>query len=208
MIPNVNVWSVDSEHIFLNWKVQERDSIKAYNLYGCSTSGGSYTLVEGSVPNVAHPMSPGSVLVKVSRADLSLSADAPYYFKITSIDMEDNESSLASSSFVSVDALDDVFRNRFTDDNSPVYSSKTLSLTHTVTNQLFNVVQILGRQANYLRITTNHDITVRINSPNNDPILVTSTTPFLPDKQSITAATLYFSTVSNNATVQVFVSGN
>jgi hypothetical protein len=208
MIPNVNVWSVDSEHIYLNWKVQDRDTIKAYNLYGCDTSGGSYTLVQESVPNNANPMSPGSVLAKVSRSDLSITADAPYFFKITSIDMEGSESSIASSDFVAVDALDDVFRNRWTDDNSPVYSSKTVTLAHTTTNQLFNVVQILGRQANYMRITTSKDITIRINSPSNDPILVTKEMPFFPDKHAISASSIYFSTVSENATVQVFVSGN
>lgn len=207
MIPNINVYSVDSENIILVWKSVDRDTVKSWNLYGSATSGGSYTLVE-ALPNMAHPMSPGSVMSKVSRDSLSLASDAPYYFKLTSTNMSGTESSLASSPFVSVDALDDVFRNRYTDDNSPVYSSKTLSLVHTVTNQLFDVVQILGRQANYLRVLTDKDITVRLNSPSNDPILVTSTSPFIPDRQSISVSSIYVSTVSQNASVQVFVSGN
>lgn len=208
MIPNVNVWSVDSEHIYLNWKVQDRDSVRSYNLYGCDTSGGSYALIEAGIPNIVNPMTPGSVLVKVSREALEIDEDAPYFFKITSIGMSGSESALVDSEFVSVDALDDVFRNRWTDDNSPVYTSRTLSLTHTVVNSSFNVVQLLGRQANYMKITTNHDITVRINSPSNDPILVTASNPFIPDRHAISASVLYFSTVSNNATVQVFLSGN
>lgn len=207
MIPNINVYSVDSGNIILVWKAVDRDTVKTWNLYGCATSGGSYALIE-SLPNMAHPMSPGSVMAKVSRTALSIAADAPYFFKITSTNMSDVESSLGSSSFVSVDALDDVFRNRWSDDNSPVYSSKTLSLVHTVTNQLFDVVQILGRQANYLRVLTDKDITIRLNSPSNDPILVTSTTPFIPDRQSIAVSSIYISTVSQNASVQVFVSGN
>lgn len=208
MIPNINVYSVDDENIILVWKAVERDTVKSWNLYGSATSGGSYTAVESYIPNLAHPMSPGSVMAKVSRDSLSLAADAPYFFKITSVDMSNAESTLGDSPFVSVDALDDVFRNRWTDDNSPVYSSKTLSLTHTVTNQLFDVIQILGRQANYLRIHTTHDIKVRLNSQSNDEILVTSNTPFMPDRHTIAVSSLYVSTVASNATVQIFVSGN
>jgi len=208
MIPNVNVWSVDSDYIILVWKVKERDTFKSYNLYGCTTSGGSYSLVEGSIPNVANPMSPGSVLVKISRSALSLAADAPYFFKITSVDMSDSESDIDDSEFISVDALDDVFRNRWADDNSPVYKSATLSLAHSATNVEYDIVQLLGRQANCLRIETTKNVSVRINSTNNDAILITDAHPFLPDRGAILASKLFFTTVSENATVNVFVSGN
>lgn len=208
MIPNINVWSVDSDYIILVWKVQERDTIKSYNLYGSATSAGVYTLVEGSIPNVAHPLSPNSVLVKISRASISLAADAPYFFKITSVSMNNTESNLAASVFVAVDALDDVFRNRWTDDNSPVYKSAALSLTHTTTNFEYDVVKLLGRQANYLRIETSHDVSLRINSTSNDAVIVSSTHPFLPDRGAISASKLFFSTIDGNATINLFISGN
>jgi hypothetical protein len=208
MIPNINVWSVDSDYIILVWKVQDRDTIKSYNLYGCATSGGVYTLVEGSVPNVAHPMSPNSVMVKISRSSISLAADAPYFFKITSVDMSGVESNIASSEFISVDALDDVFRNRWTDDNSPVYKSVTIALTHATTNYEYDVVQLLGRQANYLRIETSHSVSLRINSTSNDSVLVSDKHPFIPDRGAISVSKLFFSTVGGNATINVFISGN
>jgi hypothetical protein len=208
MIPNINVYSVDSKNIILVWKSQDKDTVKSWNLYGCATATGSYALVEGYIPNMAHPMSPGSCMAKVSRQALSLGSDAPYFFKLTSVDMSGTESNIASSAYVSVDALDDVFRNRFTDDNSPVYSSKSVSLNHTVTNQLFDVVQILGRQANYIRVLTSHDVSIKLNSQSNDSILVSSNSPFIPDRQSIAVSSIYLSTVNGNATVQIFVSGN
>jgi hypothetical protein len=208
MIPNINVWSVDSDYIILVWKVQDRDTIKSYNLYGCATSAGVYTLVEGSVPNVAHPMSPNSVMVKISRASISLAPDAPYFFKITSVDIGGVESNIASSEFISVDALDDVFRNRWTDDNSPVYKSATIALTHTTANYEYDVVQLLGRQANYLRIETSQEVSLRINSTSNDPILVSDKHPFIPDRGAISASKLFFSTVGGNATINLFISGN
>jgi len=201
-LPEINVWSVDSSNIILSWKSQFKSSYKSFNLYGCSTYNGVYTLVQSYIPNVASSMAPGSVLVTVSRSALGIASSQPYFFKITSINFSNSESSISASPFVAVDAADDVFRNRVSDNNNPVYKFFTVSSTGTPT--FIDVQRQLGRLANYLKVITTGNITVQINSPQNDSITVTSTAPLEILKSTLTIESLY---ITGSATVTVLVTG-
>lgn len=198
MLPEINVYAVNSKEILLNWFVV--DDYATFNLYGCATFGGSYTLIEENIPNVSHAITPQAVLTKVLRSTLGIESDAPYYFKITGVDVAGNESDINDSLATSVDALDTINNNRMTDDNAPVYKSIIFSVTGT--DQLVDVTRQLGRHANYCKIVlSGGSATVKFNSKENDAVPLPVELP----QHALVIDKMYF---SGSASVQIFVTGN
>ena len=194
----------------MNWPVDKTGSVYSWNLYGSSTYGGAYTLVQSRIANCVtkKDIGPGAVMAVIPRTALSLAADAPYYFKITSVAKNGTESLIASSKFVAVDALDDIVRNRQTDNNNPVYRSIVQAIAAGNTNIFVDIQRILGREANYVRVTTDNDVTIKFNSSANDALVVRSTAPLILEKGDLAVRSAYLSFVSANANVTIFVSGN
>jgi len=125
------------------------------------------------------------------------------FFKITSVDPSGVESSVGSSPFVSVDSLDDVFKERLTDDDNPVYKNipKTIS---GATDTEINISQLLGRDANYMEVTTDAEFTLRLNSKFNDPVTVTAAKGLLIRRNVLRINKVF---VSGTATFNLFVTG-
>ena len=209
-LPEINVYQVDSESIMLNWKVQDVDTVKTWNLYSSSTYNGVYTLLQSKIPNmvIRKDIAPGAVFVILKRAALGITASAPIYFKITSVSPANVESSVASSNFVAVDALDDVNRNRMADNTNPVYKNITMTVASGELNKFVDVVRILGREANYVKVTSDVSVSVKFNSANNDAVTVNPTPPFELPKGDLGVSAIYLSFVAATANVNIFVSGN
>lgn len=212
-LPEINVFSVDQENIYLNWKVKDADVVQSYNLYGCATYAGVYTLIQAKVPNTAHPISPSNVLAKVVRATAAIAVDQPYFFKITSINGAGVESNIATSKFISVDSLDDIFKQRVSDDNNPVYKNITLSIPGGTVKQFVDIERILGRDANFVQIRTSLALGVRWNSGFNDPVTIAASSASAPyyqlDKQALLIKSAYIDNPAGGAaTVEILVSGN
>lgn len=201
-LPNINVYSVDAERIILNWKAKDYDTVVSYNLYACDTYDGTYTLVMGNVPNHADPFTPGSVMVNLSREQLSIGPDEPYFFKITSIAPNGDESDVEDSDFVSVDALDDIYKERLTDNYNPVY--KSIQVTISEEDQFVDVERILGRKANFAIITPTADITVKFNSAKNDEVSIYQDIATQFDRQALVISSIY---LNGTGDVEIFVSG-
>jgi hypothetical protein len=216
MLPEINVFNVNSQEIMLNWFVQDNNFVK-FNLYGCSTFDGEYSIVEYNIPNKSHPFTPGNVLAKVSRTSISLlgssGSSAPYFFKITGIDYEGIETDSEDSLATSVDSLDDVVNNRLTDNNSPVYKNFILTLGSLEEKEL-DISRLLGRNANYLRVSAlGADASIRFNSVANDSTTIKSNTTFELPKQSLLISKIFItagsiSSPATSMTVEIFVTGN
>lgn len=208
-LPEINIWDMTSTNIVLTWPAVNRSDTLYYKLYGCATYSGAYTLVQDKISNIADARSPGSVMVILTRAALSIASDQPYFFKITSVNFSAVESSIGSSNFVSVDASG-VYRARVQDDRNPVYKNFNLSIPNGTTAQLVDVKRVLGREANFVEITTDNAIKVQFNSNTNDLRAVTATVPFeSASNGTLVVTSIYVSNTSGStATVQIFVSGN
>jgi len=208
-LPQINVWSVDQNSIFLNWPVQDISTVNKYNLYGSASTAGPFTLRIANIPNIVtnRTVAAGAVLVEVSRTDFSIDPSQPFYFKITSIDPSDVESSLGLSPFVSVDSLDDIFKQRLTDDDNPVYKNIMDTVDTGDVDKEIDINQLLGRDANYIEIKTDNDFSVKLNSKFNDPISVSSATGFLLRRQTLRINTIFVSGGGANAAAEIFVSG-
>lgn len=206
-IPRINVWSVDSENIYLNWRVQDFSDIMSWNLYGDPTTTVTTKRI-GEIPNIVtnKNVAAGVVLQKVSRVDFSIDPSQPFFFKITSVDPSGIESNLVDSLFVSVDSLDDVFKERTTDDDNPVYKNIIKSFGVT-TDELVNVNQLLGRDANYMEVTTSADFTLKINSAFNDGILVTAANGLLLRRNVLRINRVFATIGSGTADVNFLVTG-
>jgi hypothetical protein len=216
MLPEINVFNVNSQEIMLNWFAQDNDFIK-FNLYGSSSFDGEYSIVEYNIPNKAHPFTPGNVLAKVSRTSISLTgssgASAPYFFKITGIDSNGDETDIEESLAVSVDSLDDVINNRLTDNNSPVYKNFILTLGSSEEADL-DISRLLGRNANYLRVSPiGADVSLKFNSIANDATTIKSGSVFELPKQSLLISKIFITSgaiasPATSMTVEIFVTGN
>jgi len=209
-IPEISVYQVDSTNIILNWAVDKTGSVYSWNLYGSGTYNGTYTIRQTKIPNVVtkKDICPGNVFAVIPRASLGIASDAPMYFKITSVAKNGTESTLANSKFVAVDALDDVIRNRMSDNINPVYKSVTVAIVSGNTNIFVDLQRILGREASYTRITTDNDVFVKFNSSANDNVLVRSSTPLILEKGDLAVKSAYLTFISANANVTIFVSGD
>lgn len=202
-LPTINAWSVDVTNIFLNWQYVNKSTTQYYNLYGSSTWNGSYTKMIGNISNYpSKDLAAGSVLVQVPRAEFSIATSQPWFFKVTSVS-NGVESSLSASPFLAVDALDTVYRERWTDDDSPVY--KNLVIVVSGSNFPVSIKEQLGRDANYMTVSTTATVTMAINSQYNDLITITTTTPFTIPRHDLRIDSLWF---NGSATVTIFVSGN
>jgi hypothetical protein len=216
MLPEINVFNVNSQEIMLNWFVQDNDFVK-FNLYGSPSFDGEYSIVEYNIPNKSHPFTPGNVLAKVSRTSISLTgssgASAPYFFKITGIYSNGDETDVEESLAVSVDSLDDVINNRLTDNNSPVYKNFTLTLG-SLEEKSLDISRLLGRNANYIRISpTGADVSIRFNSIANDATTVKGGSTFELPKQSLLISKLFITVGAipspfTSMTIEIFVTGN
>jgi hypothetical protein len=207
-IPEINVWDVTSQNIGLTWSMSNRSDTQYYNLYGCATYNGVYALVQSNIPNVADPRTPGSVYVNVVRSAAGIATDQPYYFKITAVDFSGSESAVAASNFVSVDPHD-VYRAREQDDRNPVYKSLTLAVPTGMTNMFVDVKRILGREADYIKITTDQNISVKFNSSTNDAVPVDSTSPFIILQWTLVVTSIYVTNSSGStANITILVTGN
>lgn len=206
-LPEINVWDMTADEIALSWRAANRSDTKSYKLYGSATYNGTYNLIQEAIPNRAHALTPGSVLVRLKRSDLGIAADAPFYFKISSVDFSDVESS--QGNLASVDAFA-IYRARVQDDRNPVYKNFVLSIPTGTTNQLVDVKRVLGREADFIQITSDVEIQVRFNSSANDVRKVTSAVPFTSASNgTIVVTSVYVSNASGStANVQIFVSGN
>lgn len=202
-LPRINVWSCDVNNIYLIWQATQKSTIAYWNLYGCSTYGGVYTKMIGNISNDEAPLTPGSVLTQVNRTKFSIATTQPWFFKITSVTTGGVESTLSASTAYAVDALDAVYRERWTDDDSPVY--KNIVVSTSGTNFLVDVHDQLGRDANFIQVSTTATVTMAINSQYNDTVTITSAAPFLLPRHALRVDSLYF---NGSATVTIFVSGN
>lgn len=209
-IPEISVYTVDSSNIILNWTVDKSGTVRTWNLYQSATYNGTYTLVQSNIPNCVtnKNIAGGAVFVQISRAALGIATDAAVFFKITSVDATGAESALSSSNFKSVDALEDIYRERMCDDVNPVYKSVAVTIIAGNANIFVDLQRILGREANYTRITTDNDVLVRFNSSSNDTVLVRSTAPLILDKNDLAVKSAYLSYVTATANVTIFVSGD
>lgn len=210
MSTQISVYQVDSASIYLMWPVDNTGTVSTWNLYGSSTYNGTYTLIETNIPNYANSVvAPGSVFVSLTRAALSIADDQPFFFAITSVSPQGAESSLDTTQFKAVDALESVIRERMMDNINPVYKNVTVSVASGANGQFVDLERILGREASYLRISTDQDVLVALNSSTNDQILVrSSTSPFILAKSDLGVKSAYLTFVSNTASVTFFVSGD
>ena len=210
-LPDINIYSIDSQNIGLTWFVDLTGNIVSYKLYGSTTYNGVYSALTGynPIPNNVDARTPGNVFVLVKRSDIGIDATDPYFFKMTSIDPTGAESSLSSSNFTSVDALGDFYRNRLSDNKNVVYKNIPVSVGASAVNVAVPVSRILGREADSLIITTDQTVTVKFNDENNDAITVTSTTPFESlFRGMIVVDNIYLSGGGTLANVKIFCSGN
>ena len=158
-LPQINLWSVDTTNIFLNWSATNRSTIVTYNLYGSATVNGSYTLKQGYITNSPASLTPGSVLVTVSRASLSIGATDGYFFKITSVDTSNAESSLSASPLYAVEPLVSGGSTNLLVDvhNVTLYPSNEVTVTGTSTKFL----SVNGKRR-YLMIINKGTVTVYV----------------------------------------------
>lgn len=211
-LPEIRIWSMDKNTIYLNWKCEIPNGFQSFNLYGCPNYDGVYTLFQEKIANISHPLSPGCVMAKVVKADYGIASDQPYFFKITSIDANNVESNIANSNFISVDPLD-VYKHRLSDDFNPVYKNIALTVLNGTTLQFVDIERLLDRQANFVQIRTDQDIKIRWNSSFNDPINISASTTSEPfqqfDRRAITIKSAYIDNTSgSDALVELFVAGN
>ena len=210
-IPKINIYSVDRENIFLNWKVTTPDVIQSFNLYSSAAYGGPYTKIMTGVANYHNDITPGSVLVKIVRSQYSIGADQPFFFKITSVNAAGTESDITLSNFVSVDPFD-VYKERMDDAFNPVYKNIKLTVLAGATEEFVDIERILDRDVNFVQIRTDQPIKIRWNSQYNDPISIAASSAAAPftqfDKQSILIKSAYIDNPGADAHVEIFVSGN
>jgi hypothetical protein len=201
-LPKINLWSDDSTQIRLVWNSNPAtDGIYAFNLYGCATYNGTYTLLQSHIPNSPNKLTPGSVLVSILRSSIPINTDQPYYFTITSLTSTGTES--AQGPFIAVDALADVFKERINDAYNPVYKDIIIPMCGGI--MCTNIEQLLGRPANYVEVYSATATFITFNSSTNDQIPIAAGVRRKFDRQTITVSSICVGPGSGN--VEVFVSG-
>jgi len=101
-IPQAQVLYRRFNDILLGWVQLNTASAKTYNLYGCSTPNGIYTLVKTGIPNVVDRNYKSKVVVFVKDSDVPISSNTKYYFKITYVSPLGIESDISLSSYTVV----------------------------------------------------------------------------------------------------------
>ena len=209
-LPALYVYDVTSTQFLLAWSADDPSDNVKFSLYGAATFNGTYTAVPGfqKMGNHADHRTPGSNLAIVNRSTLGIGPKDPYCFKLTSINAAGTETFVVDSPFINVDALDDFFRNRRDDNRNAVYKNITVGVGSGDTSKLIPIAQILGREANYIRMLSTADCLVAFNDALNDNITLKANTLYEFWKDSIVVQNAYFSFVSATASVEVFISGN
>lgn len=209
-IPALYDYEVTPDQILLTWVADYKSTNIKYNLYGSSTFDGTYTAIAGyqNMPNREDFRTPGSNLAIINRSTLGIGPKDPYFFKITAIDPSGVESFVVDSEFLAVDALDDFYRNRRSDDRNPVYKNIVVGVGGGDVDKEIPVAQILGREANYIKLTSTADCYVAFNDARNDKLLLKANVVYELWKDAIVVTSAYFTFITSTASVEVFVSGN
>ena len=121
-LPTINTYSVDEQKFGLYWRASPKSNIQSWNLYGAPevlvdfippekglVLPHLFTKIKDSIPNHDHPITPGSVYIEVTRAELGIGPFEPYYFLITSVDKNGVESAMEVPNVHGTPLFDDHF---------------------------------------------------------------------------------------------------
>lgn len=231
-LPSVNTFIVSEKEIGLIWKASPKSNIRKWNLYGVKdltidledpVKGidlSSFNLIRSGIPNRDTYNTPNSVYVNIKREDLGIEARDTYYFMITSVDKNGDESDPEVLNVHAVPYGDD----RFVDETAPVnlqYKNLEFDLEATFDwdiDRMIFIDSILGRVAKMIRIQVivenpdvdTAEIAVRFNSFTSDNVTISSSdkVPFILSRTEIMLKRIWFSKLDGTACkLRVYISG-
>jgi hypothetical protein len=228
MLPTINTYSVSDDKFGLYWKATPKSNIKGWNLYGSYEAQvdfippekglvlpNGFTKLRDNLPNHPNSMTPGSVYVEVTRSELGLSGEAPYYFTITANE-EVSPGTIVESS-MEVPNVHAVPRNDayFVDEAgwpcNVVYKNFEFDLwplSGWDVDRYLDIVSLLGRPAREAKIdSVGANIWVKFNSLTSDPISIRhSDDGFDLKRGELMIHKIYVHNPTvNDATVRIFV---
>lgn len=227
-LPTINTFFTDRDSIGLYWRSSPTSNIRKWNLYGSATVPinlndpikgvdlSSFTLVTGGIANCEVPLTPGSVYHLVSREDLGIEVGDTYYFYITSIDSEGNESDPEVSNLHATPYGDDSYVDEAGLPVNIQYKNMELSLSQTSAwdkDRLLDIIGLLGRPAKSIRIEVvsgSGDPQIRLNSFSSDPITlyVADDSPMLLGRGEILVSKIWFNkSTAGTCLIKLFVAG-
>jgi len=233
-LPTINTYNVDKDTIGLYWKASPKSDIGKWNVYGTPEvtidfippnkgvvlNGGinpanAFVLLNKGtgVANRDTALTPGSVYVEFTRADLGIGPEAPFYFAITSIDKSGSESALEITNIHAVPASDGYFVDEAGQPMNVVYKSFEFDLWPLASWDLergLDIVSLLGRPAKQIKIDAVGDnFWIRFNSFTSDPISIRHSSQgfqLLRGELQISRFWIHNPT-TNDVTVRIFVAG-
>ncbi len=226
-LPNINTFSVDEQNIELFWRASPASNIRKWNLYGAPSVlvdfippnkgvvlPGLFTkLIEG-ITNHENPITPGSVYIKISRSLMGVAPYDPYYFLITSVDINGVESALEVSNLHSVPWADDYYVDEAGQPVNVVYKNFEFDLwplSGWDPDRFLDINSLLGRSAKEVKVdSVGANIWIKINSMGSDPISIRESLQhdFYLIRGELLVERIYFhNPTTNDATVRVFVAG-
>jgi hypothetical protein len=219
-LPKINTYHVNEKEIALTWKASPKSSIKKWNLYGATSipinmdaphkgvdiSG--FTLVAGGLANVDCSLTPGSVFVVLNRInDLNIGEEDPYYFILTSVDAQGNESILSKYDLHAVPLADDYFVDEAGEPANVVYKSFEFTLTQFSEwdiDRNLDIIALLGRPGKLMQVKQGDDSSfeIRLNSFKNDTITINlkDTVPLNLDRGEMKITKIWFRKPTSGST--------
>ncbi|MDB4330324.1 hypothetical protein N9948_01240 [bacterium] len=232
-LPIINTFFVDQDKIALYWKASPKSNIGKWNVYGTPavsidfmlpnkgaaldgglTPANAFVLLKEGIANRDTPLTPGSVYVEFTRAELGIAPGDPFYFAITSVEKKTStESALEVPNIHAVPYSDDYFVDEAGQPSNVVYKSFEFPIWPTSgwdVDRYLDIVSLLGRPAKQIKMDAVGDnFWVRFNSFNSDSVSVRhSSEGFELLRGELQVCRLWLhNPTTNDVTIRIFVAG-
>lgn len=214
-VPRIQVWDVNEDSIELFWNPLPRNQIKEYKIYYSLNYSSGFAAIQ-TVPNQSGFSQKGPYTNNVVWTSIPKTAvgfvDILYYFKITSVDLQNNESALAD---VPVKPVFTIYehrqKGRYYGRTGNVYLSfdVTVPAGTTYADNKFDVLYTLGKIGNGLNISVEDaQVNLKMNNISAFPIRIEAGEDLLLDKEDIDITKLFFENDTvDDAQVRILISG-
>ena len=195
--PVINTYYVNEKNISIYWEATPKPpTVQKWNLYGASAltvdfTGdnkgvvlpGGFTVIKKNIPNSASSLTPGSILVQLTREELGIGDEDTYYFLLTSVNELGEEGPLELANLHAVPLSDTYFVDEAGQPFNVTYRSFEVTIPATSNwdpERKLDIVNILGRPAKQIRLESYPNgeenykgyALVKLNSINNDYVSV------------------------------------